>query len=205
MSKLPKRSGRQNADYLAEWGEGDDITDSRRHERRVVAMRKKEESQHGFDCSHCKGWISIHPEMGTHNRNHCPSCLWSRHMDGDKSGDRRSECRTAMEPIALTFKETKPNKYATEADIAVGALMVVHRCQGDDHAIRINQLVADDNPVVALKIFEDSVSLPEDVVAQLDSCGVRIASPSMTDAVLRQLFGGAMSVSQEINSKGSMV
>lgn len=33
-------------------------------------------------------------------RNHCPACLWSRHVD-EVPGDRASECGGLMEPIAV--------------------------------------------------------------------------------------------------------
>ena len=33
-------------------------------------------------------------------RSHCPECLWSRHVDC-VPGDRSSDCRGLMEPVAL--------------------------------------------------------------------------------------------------------
>jgi hypothetical protein len=46
-------------------------------------------------------------------RNHCPTCLWSLHVD-DAPGDRSSACGGRMEPIGLR----KGAKH----------LQVLHRC-----------------------------------------------------------------------------
>ncbi|MEM9065582.1 MAG: RNHCP domain-containing protein [Planctomycetota bacterium] len=85
----------------------------------------------GFTCIHCKrqvqagGWGT-----GTKNRNHCPYCLWSRHVD-DEIGDRRSACRAPMEPIAVAVR-------------SAGEWCVVHRCTGCGK-IRINRIAGDDD------------------------------------------------------------
>ncbi|NJM07872.1 RNHCP domain-containing protein [Candidatus Gracilibacteria bacterium] len=35
-----------------------------------------------FVCLHCGLYIAFHPQIaGVQNRNHCPYCLWSRHVD----------------------------------------------------------------------------------------------------------------------------
>lgn len=51
---------------------------------------------------------------GTKNRNHCPFCLFSVHVD-EKVGDRKSECKGLMEPIG---KFLRPN----------GEEVLVHKC-----------------------------------------------------------------------------
>jgi hypothetical protein len=38
--------------------------------------------------------------VGTGYTNHCPRCLWSKHVDVDP-GDRAEPCGGMMEPIAL--------------------------------------------------------------------------------------------------------
>lgn len=35
--------------------------------------------------------------------NHCPNCLWSKHVDIDP-GDRKSNCGGLMEPVGVTKK-----------------------------------------------------------------------------------------------------
>jgi hypothetical protein len=48
-------------------------------------------------------------------RNHCPSCLWSLHVD-ESPGDRSSECRGPMRPVALRDHSAK-------------GFQLVHRCE----------------------------------------------------------------------------
>ena len=50
----------------------------------------------GFICGHCKKEV---PPLGYTSRNHCPYCLWSRHLD-ENPGDRASECKGLMEPVS---------------------------------------------------------------------------------------------------------
>ena len=85
-----------------------------------------------FICENC-GLTVPSLESGTHNRNHCPHCLFSKHMDM-KIGDRRSGCRGVMEPIGLWVKENKE-------------CSVIHRCRKCGF-IRTNRIVSDDNEVV---------------------------------------------------------
>lgn len=52
-----------------------------------------------FDCTHC-GRQVLACTNGSY-RNHCPHCLWSRHVDVSP-GDRASDCGGQMEPVGLT-------------------------------------------------------------------------------------------------------
>lgn len=61
-----------------------------------------------FVCEKCGNKVK-----GTGYTNHCPSCLWSKHVDKNP-GDRLEACGGLMEP-ARTEKEGK--KY-----------MIVHKC-----------------------------------------------------------------------------
>lgn len=83
----------------------------------------------GFTCAHCGRFV---PERspGTSQRNHCPFCLYSVHVD-IKPGDRASLCRAPMEPIAL---------WASEGD----ELRILHRCTGCG-AIKPNRVAGDDS------------------------------------------------------------
>ena len=48
----------------------------------------------GFTCIHCKREISSDPILsGVNNRNHCPYCLHSRHVDLYQAGDRLNACK----------------------------------------------------------------------------------------------------------------
>lgn len=52
-----------------------------------------------FICEHCG--IAVEPlGRGTY-RNHCPKCLFSKHVDRDGPGDRLSSCLSLLEPISI--------------------------------------------------------------------------------------------------------
>lgn len=57
-----------------------------------------------FLCAQCGA--DVVPSTDGHYRNHCPSCLWSRHVDS-KPGDRSSNCGGLMEPLGLVDKGGK--------------------------------------------------------------------------------------------------
>jgi rubrerythrin len=42
--------------------------------------------------------------IGSGYSDHCPSCLWSRHVD-IWPGDRKNKCRGLMEPVAASVKK----------------------------------------------------------------------------------------------------
>ena len=48
-----------------------------------------------FKCEHCAARV-----RGTGYTNHCPRCLWSKHVD-IHPGDRAASCDGMMEPIRL--------------------------------------------------------------------------------------------------------
>lgn len=101
-----------------------------------VGSRGREET---FRCRHCKLLVGAVPSGGKH-RNHCPSCLYSRHVDGKMPGDRASDCGSSMAPVAVF---TRPN----------GEYVLIHRCLGCGFE-RYNRIAADDN-------FERVLALPE--------------------------------------------
>jgi rubrerythrin len=51
-----------------------------------------------FICQHCGAFIK-----GKGYTDHCPKCLWSRHVDINP-GDRKSTCGGMMEPIEVELK-----------------------------------------------------------------------------------------------------
>ncbi|HEY7092558.1 MAG TPA: RNHCP domain-containing protein [Ktedonobacterales bacterium] len=91
-----------------------------------------------FTCGHCHRFVGSLPSGG-HHRNHCPYCLYSRHVDAERSGDRASPCGGMMAPIGA-FQ--RPN----------GEHVLVHRCERCGFE-RFNRLGADDD-------FELVLSLP---------------------------------------------
>ncbi len=52
-----------------------------------------------FNCFHCGLFVN-----GSGYTDHCPKCLWSRHVDDLVPGDRASACNGAMEPTSAVFQ-----------------------------------------------------------------------------------------------------
>ena len=69
-------------------------------------IRQKED----FVCEVCGTKVA-----GTGYTNHCPNCLWSKHVDKDVPGDRDDTCQGLMEPV--------------EVEIKHGQYILIHRCQ----------------------------------------------------------------------------
>jgi len=82
-----------------------------------------------FNCENCLKEITKHPEWSA--RNHCPFCLYSKHMDKDFPWDRKSECLWLMKPIWIDYKKNKGN-------------MIKHKCQKCWKEI-LNKVAPDDN------------------------------------------------------------
>jgi len=154
---------------------------------RSWSPRDKREATEGFRCCNkdCNAFVPVNAFMGTQNRNHCPLCLHSRHVDERRPGDRKADCGAAMAPQALAFKFMKPDKYGNER---VGELMLVHVCPVDER-ISPNRIAADDNTEAIEAVF--ALGVDSDLAAQLAEHGVRIATPDDVDEVRRQLYGAA--------------
>lgn len=99
--------------------------------------RKVAEGRESFKCGHCRAFIGPTVSGGRH-RNHCPLCLYSRHVDLGMPGDRRCECRSLMEPVGLTTRRN-------------GEQMIVHRCLGC-HVERVCRVAADDHPLSIMRL-----------------------------------------------------
>jgi len=82
-----------------------------------------------FLCAHCGNTVSGEA-LGTQQRNHCPRCLRSLHVD-ITVGDRRSLCGGVMDPISLWVRHG-------------GELALLHRCRRCG-VIRSNRIAGDDD------------------------------------------------------------
>ncbi len=51
-----------------------------------------------FACERCGLFV-----RGNGYTNHCPQCLWSKHVDVNP-GDRQETCRGLMEPVGMEIK-----------------------------------------------------------------------------------------------------
>jgi hypothetical protein len=106
-----------------------------------------------FTCGYCRSFVtSMHMLSGVNNRNHCPYCLWSRHLDLYSAGDRLSACKAGMKPVGLTMKKGR-NKYASSPR---GELMLVHECV-DCESVSINRIAGDDDSETLIAVFHSSL------------------------------------------------
>jgi hypothetical protein len=138
-----------------------------------------------FTCAHCGYLVSAaHRLSGVNNRNHCPYCLWSRHLDLFAAGDRLSACKGRMKPIGLTMKRSR-NKYQLAAR---GELMLIHECT-ECGALSINRIAADDDSESILLIFRDSLSHSHGKSQLCEEQGIYMLGTEALQAVQIQLFG----------------
>lgn len=114
----------------------DDGTHPDRHGGHKPRMADGSES---FKCGHCKTFVGPTVGGGRH-RNHCPLCLYSRHVDGDRMGDRASRCGALMAPVAKFYRPK-------------GEEVILHRCLGCGLE-RHNRVAADDNDLLILQLPE---------------------------------------------------
>jgi hypothetical protein len=158
-------------------------TSTRYRARSLRAMRELVEN--GFRCRNCQAFVNIEPLFsGVRNRNHCPYCLWSRHLDLHQPGDRLAACKGRMQPIGLTVKRSL-DKYGNEI---LGELMLIHRCQ-DCSSLSINRIAADDDPDRVLGIFQNTYLMDEVTQEELWQAGIRLLGEGEAQLVQTRLFG----------------
>lgn len=138
-----------------------------------------------FKCIHCRHHISSDSALsGVVNRNHCPYCLYSRHLDLYKAGDRLSACKGQMKPVGLTLKKTN-KKYGSEKQ---GELMLIHLCTECDK-VSINRIAADDIADTLYEIYTGSQHLKTAIRARLQTFDVTVLTPKDDWLVRARLFG----------------
>jgi hypothetical protein len=74
-------------------------------------MSRRDENT-GFTCGQCGR--AVLPLSNGSYRNHCPFCLFSKHVD-DAPGDRRETCGGLMAPAGIRYKAGK-------------GYQIIHRC-----------------------------------------------------------------------------
>ena len=84
-----------------------------------------------FECEHCGADVS-----GDGYTNHCPACLWSKHVDV-LPGDRSARCGGMMEPAEVVSKGA--------------SFRILHRCVRCGHE-KVNDMVPDDSIETALAV-----------------------------------------------------
>ncbi|MDD5438298.1 MAG: RNHCP domain-containing protein [Patescibacteria group bacterium] len=85
-----------------------------------------------FNCEHCGKFVK-----GNGRTNHCPNCLWSKHMD-DVPGDRSSSCQGPMKPVGVLVKHGEIVK-------------IEHKCEKCDFQ-RLAPVLPEDNKEELIKI-----------------------------------------------------
>lgn len=104
-----------------------------------------------FTCIHCKQHVPANA-WGTKHRNHCPHCLFSRHVD-ESPGDRASMCRAPMAPIGVEVRgDGDPGSPG-------GERAVIHRCTGCG-VLKANRIAGDDSERALLALVLRPLARP---------------------------------------------
>jgi hypothetical protein len=149
---------------------------------------KRPNSEQGFVCKHCRSYVTTHTLFsGVQNRNHCPFCLWSRHLDLAKSGDRLAACKAVMQPVGLALKQlhkkyTPPSLPGPRNPHSLGELMLIHRCT-ECGKTSLNRIAADDDAATVLEVYEQSLT------ARWRLDGIRLLTARERKIVQARLFG----------------
>lgn len=115
--------------------------------RRLNAERQNDSksiSRGDFVCRSCGARVSAE-SWGTTQRNHCPHCLCSVHLD-NMPGDRSASCGGVMEPIGVWVKKN-------------GEWAIIHRCR-ECGKICANRIAGDDNPLLLMSIAVKPLASP---------------------------------------------
>ena len=128
-------------------------TGGARRTRTRLTRPPRSEADQAFKCGHCRQFIGA-PIAGGRHRNHCPNCLYSRHVDGTRPGDRRSDCHALMMPVGIIARRN-------------GEQAILHRCLGCGKE-GPNRIAADDNPIALMKLPPVALAAPELVPAVIE-------------------------------------
>ena len=96
-------------------------------------MKKFMTNDEGFVCENCGANVDI---LGYTSRDHCPNCLYSKHVD-IMPGDRNNICKGLMKPIGI---EKYKNTYK-----------IIYKCM-KCHQIHKNIMANDDNYDLIIKL-----------------------------------------------------
>lgn len=81
---------------------------------------------------------------GTGYTNHCPHCLYSKHVDELYPGDRQSKCQTLMKPIGLQIKS--------------GRYIIFHQCLLCQKITR-NKAAPEDNQEKLIELSQKPIKM----------------------------------------------
>lgn len=89
-----------------------------------------------FRCAGCRLDVPL-AAPGTAHRNHCPTCLTSRHLDV-RPGDRRADCGGRMTPLTISVRSD-------------GEWQIIHHCLSCG-TLSANRIAGDDNALSLLRL-----------------------------------------------------
>lgn len=87
-----------------------------------------------FVCENCGKKVL---KLGYTSRDHCPHCLYSKHVD-NMPGDREAECRGLLKPIQVELDSKK-------------GYVIIYKCEKCG-AIRKNKSAIDDDMDLLIKL-----------------------------------------------------
>ncbi|MCA9859303.1 MAG: RNHCP domain-containing protein [Thermomicrobiales bacterium] len=135
MSRSKKKNWNHD-DYADELAPLPGRSSRRQPKKPYRAPSRRQTETEAFKCGHCKTFVGP-PISGGRHRNHCPLCLYSKHVDCTP-GDRRNECRSLMKPVGTAFRRN-------------GEQVIVHECLGCGD-VRYCRAAADDHPLVCMRL-----------------------------------------------------
>ena len=101
-------------------------------------MKRFTKRVENFTCAHCGADV-----LGNGYTNHCPKCLWSRHVD-NTPGDRQSTCGGMMRPIYVA-----PDK---------NGYTITHKCEKCGKVIKQHASPDDDiDTIIAISSNPDFI------------------------------------------------
>lgn len=154
-------------------------------EQRWSACHARPSLAASFRCIHCGAHVVTSPlYAGVLNRNHCPYCLWSRHLDLFAAGDRLCACKAPMRPLGLTLKQSR-KKYVREDG---GELMLIHACI-ECNNLSINRIAADDLADQIYEVYLQSLDLKKEIRRQLADRQILLLSENHKRLMQARLFG----------------
>jgi hypothetical protein len=87
--------------------------------------------EEAFTCEHCGG--TVEPlGRGTY-RDHCPKCLWGKHVDLHGPGDRLSKCKGLLMPVAVDLNGKKG--YVVEYECLSCGMQSRNKAAPDDDVV----------------------------------------------------------------------
>ena len=146
---------------------------------------KEEKDMRGFICENCQKWVSTEKNTNTINRNHCPHCLWSKHVDSQISGDRMSSCKGRMKPIGLSIKNPRIDKWGVEVK---GEIMIIHECT-ICRRVSLNRTHSEDSQNEIMNIFEEGKKIPLEKKKSLKTNEIEVLGEESREEVEKQIFG----------------